>query len=29
MKKIGYILAGILLISAVGCGKKEELPQEE
>ena len=29
MKKIGYILAGILLISAVGCGKKEERPQEE
>ena len=29
MKKIGYRLAGILLISAVGCGKKEELPQEE
>ena len=29
MKKIGYVLAGILLISAVGCGKKEELPQEE
>lgn len=29
MRKIGYILAGILLISAVGCGKKEEAPQEE
>lgn len=29
MRKIGYILAGILLISAVGCGKKEEVPQEE
>lgn len=29
MKKIGCILAGLLLIAAAGCGKKEELPQEE